>query len=128
VSRFSEGLLAGLGPPDREMRTEMVTRLLVARNVCTDPGVVDYLASRPADGARAVAGLVNRVVESIDPTHETLTVLMARTVLEGDAGRVSAVLAAAAAIPDDMDPLLRSREKVVWDWPDVADRLIEDLR
>ena len=30
--------------------------------------------------------------------------------------------------PTALDPLLRSREKVVWDWPDVGDRLIEDLR
>jgi len=128
VSRFSEGLVVGLGPPDREMRSEMVHRLLAAQNVCADPGAVDYIASRPADGARAVAGLVNRVVTTIDPTHETLTVLMARIALEGDAGRVSAVLAAASVVPDGLDPLLRSREKVVWDWPDVGERLIEDLR
>jgi chromosomal replication initiation ATPase DnaA len=128
VSRFSEGLVVGLGPPDREMRAEMVRRLLAAQNVCADPGAVDYIASRPADGARAVAGLVNRVVTTIDPTHETLTVLMARIALEGDAGRVSAILAAASVVPDGLDPLLRSREKVVWDWPDVGERLIEDLR
>jgi len=128
ISRFSEGLVVGLGPPDREMRAEMVRRLLGAQNVCTDPGAVDYIASRPADGARAVAGLVNRVVATIDPTHETLTVLMARIALEGDAGRVSAVLAAASVVPDGLDPLLRSREKVVWDWPDVGERLIEDIR
>ena len=128
VSRFSEGLVVGLGPPDREMRAEMVRRLLAAQNVCVDPGAVDYIASRPADGARAVAGLVNRVVAGLDPTHETLTALMARIALEGDAGRVSAVLAAASVVPDGLDPLLRSREKVVWDWPDVGDRLIEDFR
>lgn len=128
VSRFSEGLVVGLGPPDREMRAEMVRRLLAAQNVCVDPGAVDYIASRPADGARAVAGLVNRVVAGLDPTHETLTALMARIALEGDAGRVSAVLAAASVVPDGLDPLLRSREKVVWDWPDVGERLIEDFR
>ncbi len=55
-----------------------------------------------------MAGLVNRVVTTIDPTHETLTVLMARIALEGDAGRVSAVLAAASVVPDGLDPLLRS--------------------
>jgi hypothetical protein len=41
---------------------------------------------------------------------------------------VSAILAAASVVPDGLDPLLRSREKVVWDWPDVGDRLMEDLR
>ena len=128
VSRFSEGLVVEVAPPDREMRAGMVRRILAAQQVAADQGVVDYLASRPADGARAVTGMVNRVVASIDPTRETLTALMARIVLEGEVGRVSAVLAAASAVPRDIDPLLRSREKVVWEWPDIGDRLIEDLR
>jgi hypothetical protein len=38
------------------------------------------------------------------------------------------MLAAVSGVPDGIDPLLRSREKVVWDWPDIADRLIEDFR
>jgi hypothetical protein len=75
-----------------------------------------------------VAGLVNRVVRSIDPTSQTLTVMMARLALEGESGRVSAALAAASGVPDGIDPILRSREKVVWDWPDIGDRLIEDFR
>ena len=128
VSRFSEGLVVEVAPPDREMRSEMARRLLAAEHVSADPGVLEYLASRPADGARAVAGLVNRVVQSIDPTRETLTVMMARLALEGEAGRVSAALAAASGVPDGIDPILRSREKVVWDWPDIGDRLIEDFR
>jgi len=128
VSRFSEGLVAELAPPDREMRAEMARRLLAAQHVWTGPGVIEYLASRPADGARAVADLVTRVVQSIDPTRETLTVVMARLALEGESGRVSAMLAAVSGVPDGIDPLLRSREKVVWDWPDIADRLIEDFR
>jgi chromosomal replication initiation ATPase DnaA len=128
VSRFSEGLVVELAPPDREMRAEMARRLLAAQHVWTGPGVIEYLASRPADGARAVAGLVTRVVQSIDPTRETLTVVMARLALEGESGRVSAMLAAVSGVPDGIDPLLRSREKVVWDWPDIADRLIEDFR
>ena len=128
LTRFSEGLLVGLGAPDREMRAEMVIRLVVAAGVTTGPGVVDYLAALPAEGARAVAGHVHRVVAGIDPTHETLTVVAARKAIEGDLSRVSAVLAAASAAASDRDPLLFSREKVVWEWPDVADRLIEDLR
>jgi chromosomal replication initiation ATPase DnaA len=128
ISRFSEGLVVEVAPPDREMRSEMARRLLAAEHVSVDPGVLEYLASRPADGARAVAGLVNRVIQSIDPTRETLTVMMARLALEGESGRVSAALAAASGVPDGIDPILRSSEKVVWDWPDIGDRLIEDFR
>ena len=128
VSRFSEGLVVELAPPDREMRAELARRLLAAQHVSPGPGVIEYLASRPADGVRAVAGLVTRVVQSIDPTRETLTVMTARFALEGESGRVSAALAAVSGVPDGVDPLLRSREKVVWDWPDIGDRLIEDFR
>jgi hypothetical protein len=110
------------------MRTEMARRMLAAQNVGSDPGVVEYIGSRPVEGARAVAGLVNRVVASIDSSHETLTVMQARLAVEGETGRVSAVLAAASVVPEGLDAALRSREKVVWEWPDVGDRLIEDLR
>ena len=128
TSRFAQGLVVELLQADRGMRTEMARRMLAAQNVCADPGVVEYLGSRPVEGARAVAGLVNRVVASIDPTHETLTVMQARLAVEGETGRVSAVLAAAGFVSEGLDAALRSREKVVWEWPDVGDRLIEDLR
>lgn len=128
TSRLAQGLVVEMLPADREMRTEMVRRMLAAQNVSADPGVVEYIGSRPVEGARAVAGLVNRVVASIDPTHETLSVMQARLAVEGETGRVSAVLAAASIVPEGLDTALRSREKVVWDWPDVGDRLIEDLR
>ena len=128
TSRFAQGLVVEMLHADREMRTEMARRMLAAQNVCADPGVVEYIGSRPVEGARAVAGLVNRVVASIDPTHETLTVLQARLAVEGETGRVSAVLAAASIVPEGLDAALASREKVVWEWPDVGDRLIEDLR
>jgi hypothetical protein len=55
-------------------------------------------------------------------------VMQARLAVEGETGRVSAVLAAASIVPEGLDTPLRSREKVVWEWPDVGDRLIEDLR
>jgi chromosomal replication initiation ATPase DnaA len=128
TSRFAQGLVVEMQHADREMRTEMARRMLAAQNVGSEPGVVEYIGSRPVEGARAVAGLVNRVVASIDPTHETLTVIQARLAVEGETGRVSAVLAAASVVPDGLDAALRSREKVVWEWPDVGDRLIEDLR
>jgi chromosomal replication initiator protein len=128
TSRFAQGLVVEMLHADREMRTEMARRMLAAQNVCADPGVVEYIGSRPVEGARAVAGLVNRVVASIDPTHETLSVMQARLAVEGETGRVSAVLAAASIVPEGLDTPLRSREKVVWEWPDVGDRLIEDLR
>jgi hypothetical protein len=31
-------------------------------------------------------------------------------------------------VPAGLDAALGSREKVVWDWPNVGDRLVEELR
>jgi len=128
TTRFEGGLLVELAPPDRTMRTEMVRRLLGARNVAADDDAVDYLASRPADSARAVQGLVNRALARMDPSSETLTLQAARVAVEGRSQRPSQAQAISAVVPAGLDPVMSSREKVVWDWPAAGDRLVEELR
>ena len=87
-----------------------------------------YLAARPADSARAVQGLVNRALSAIGPEDSALTVVAARTAIEGRAPRLSQQQAISSPIPSGIDPVLGSREKVIWDWPEIGDRLVEDLR
>ena len=53
---------------------------------------------------------------------------LARTAIEGRAPRASQAQAVSAPLPAGLDPALGSREKLVWDWPDIGDRLVEDLR
>jgi hypothetical protein len=54
---------------------------------------------------------------------------LARQVLEGSpagpARRTSGMRTSGLLSPVGN---LRSREKMVWDWPDITDRLIEELR
>jgi len=128
TTRFEGGLLVELAPPDRTMRAAMVRRLLAARSVAVEDEAVDYLASRPADSARAVQGLVNRALARMDPSSETLTIQAARSAVEGRSQRPSQAQAISAIVPGGLDPVMGSREKVVWDWPGAADRLIEELR
>jgi len=128
TTRFEGGLVVELAPPDRTMRTEMVRRLLAARHVTSDDDAIDYLASRPADSARAVQGLVNRALARMDPASETLTLQAARVAVEGRSQRPSQAQAISAIVPAGLDGVIGSREKVVWDWPGSADRLIEELR
>jgi chromosomal replication initiation ATPase DnaA len=128
TTRFEGGLLVELAPPDRATRATMVRRLLAARSVAAEDEAVDYLASRPADSARAVQGLVNRALARMDPSSETLTIQAARVAVEGRSQRPSQAQAISAIVPGGLDPVMGSREKVVWDWPGAADRLIEELR
>jgi hypothetical protein len=54
---------------------------------------------------------------------------LARQVLEGSpvgpARRTSGMRTSGLLSPTGN---LRSREKMVWDWPDISDRLLEELR
>jgi chromosomal replication initiator protein len=128
TTRFEGGLVVELAAPDRTMRGEMVRRLLAARRVGADDDVIQYLAARPADSARAVQGLVNRALARMDPSSESLTVQTARLAAEGRAPRPSQAQAVSALVPSGLDATMSSREKVVWDWPHVGEQLIEELR
>ena len=128
ITRFEGGLVVELTAPDRAMREIMVRRLLDAQEVKAEPDVVQYLAARPADSARAVQGLVNRALSAMDPADHTLSLQAARVAIEGRAARPSQAQAVSALIPSGIDPVFASREKVVWDWPDIGDRVLEDGR
>ncbi|HWO90164.1 MAG TPA: hypothetical protein VNL98_13545, partial [Gemmatimonadales bacterium] len=97
--------------------------------VVAEAEVVGYLASRPADSARAVQGLVNRSLSAMDSGENLLTLAAARLAIEGRAPRASQAQAVSSFIPSSgLDPMLASREKLVWEWPDLGDRLAEDLK
>jgi len=128
TTRFEGGLVVELAAPDRLMRAEMLRRLLAVHQVTAADDVIEYLAARPADSARAVQGLVNRALSRMDAASEPLTVQMARLAVEGRSQRPSQLQAVSAPIPAGLDPVMSSREKVVWDWPNVAERLAEEVR
>jgi chromosomal replication initiation ATPase DnaA len=128
TTRFEGGLVVELAAPDRLMRAEMLRRLLAAHQVAAADDVIEYLAARPADSARAVQGLVNRTLSRMDAATEPLTVQTARLAVEGRSQRPSQLQAFSAPIPAGLDAIMSSREKVVWDWPNVAERLVEEAR
>jgi chromosomal replication initiation ATPase DnaA len=127
TSRFEGGLLVELEAPDRPMREELVRRQLATHDLRAGADVIEYLAARPADSARALQGLVNRALSAMGPGESELSPAAARTALESRPSRPS-LQAVPSLVPAALDPALASREKVVWDWPDIAERLIEELR
>lgn len=127
VTRFEGGLVVELAAPDRPMRAELARRVLAAHGINAGEDVVEFLASQPADSARAVQGLVNRALSAVEGEGGTLTVAAAQAAVGGRAPRVSQSEAISEPVPSGLDPALTSREKVVWDWAHIADRLVEEL-
>ena len=132
VSRLSGGLVVELKEPDREVRRVILARLLPAHQLTPDAALVAYLADRPADSVRALTALVQRVAEAASEREATppVTAAFARQVLEGGSQaerrrttgfRTSGIVVSSAGG-------IRSREKMIWDWPTPEDRLIEELR
>ncbi|HVD33955.1 MAG TPA: DnaA/Hda family protein [Gemmatimonadales bacterium] len=127
-TRLEGGLVVDLPAPERELRQQVLERLLQSKSGSPDPELVGYLGSRPADSIRAMHGLLQRVLNAAETQGVAPTAALAREVLEGpapktprrSAGRSSGVVAPASGA--------RSREKIVWDWPDVGDRIVEEWR
>jgi chromosomal replication initiator protein len=127
-TRLEGGLVVDLPMPEREFRQEVLERLLQSRLGTSDPELVGYLSSRPSDSIRGLHGLLQRVLNAAETKGISPTAAFAREVLEGStpkqerrpASRTSGVVAPAGGA--------RSREKIVWDWPDVGDRILEEWR
>jgi chromosomal replication initiator protein len=128
-TRLEGGLVVELPAPEREVREAIVSRVLREKTGEVDTELASYLAARPVETVRALLGLVQRVLAASEQEQERPSTGLARQVLEGSpagparrttGGRTSGLLSPTGS--------LRSREKMVWDWPDIADRLIEDPR
>jgi chromosomal replication initiator protein DnaA len=128
TSRLEGGLLAQIQEPDRELRRALIVRRLEEQYGAAELELVEYLAARPATSARAVIGLVQRVLGAAEARGVDPSGALARELIEG------------AALPQARTPeqirtsgvtsplgAVHSREKTVWQWPDPVERLIEDL-
>jgi chromosomal replication initiation ATPase DnaA len=123
-TRFEGGLVAALHPPDRALREELFRRALAHAEVEGAPELVAFLADRAAASAREVHGTANRLLAAADVAGVPLSMALARAELDG--ARVAA--AAPAQLVGVSDPYFLDDEKVVWEWPDVGGRAIEELR
>jgi chromosomal replication initiator protein len=130
LTRLEGGLVVDLPVPDREIRHRVLERLLGQQQPGGDPELAAYLASRPADSMRAVHGLLQRVLQAAEAKQTPPTAAFARQVLEGGPPRLPrrSGPARGAGIAAAGPGAVRSREKMVWDWPDAGDRLLEEWR
>ena len=131
LTRFEGGLVVELPAPDRELRQRAIERLLAARLEVVDPELASYVASRPAESMRTTLGLVQRVLHDAEARSVPPTAMAAREVLEGSNGRPAprrgSQLRSSGVVPSGAGAM-RNQEKMIWDWPDLSSRLIEDWR
>jgi len=130
VTRLEGGLVAELKEPDREVKRVVLERLLTQQHVTPEPAVVDYLADRPADSVRALVGVVQRVIAAAAAQDGPLNAGLAREVLEGQApreARRSSGFRTSGLVVSSLGGI-KSREKMVWEWADVSERVIEEFR
>jgi chromosomal replication initiator protein len=128
-SRLEGGLVVELPAPDAAIRECVLARELESKLGAADAELAAYLASRPTDTIRATQALLERVLQTASARGVPPSAALARELLEepapaaapkAPAARASGVLTGPAAT--------RSREKMVIEWPVVADRVIEEWR
>jgi len=142
ASRLEGGLVVELKEPDRDVKRAVVERVLTQQDLAPEPPLLDYLADRPADSVRSLVAAVQRVMSAAAAQDLPVTVGLAREVLEGTSpeekggaedgrerrgGRRAGGRRTSGVVVSSLGSI-KSREKTVWDWPDVPDRLIEDFR
>jgi chromosomal replication initiator protein DnaA len=130
ASRLEGGLVAEMGEPDRAVRRTVLERIFAQQQLAPDAALLDYLADRSVDSARTLVGVLQRVVSAAATQDRPLTAGLAREVLEGqpaEPGRRSSAFRTSGLVVSSLGGI-RSREKMVWEWPDPVDRMIEELR
>jgi len=128
ISRLEGGLVAEVSGPDKELRRNALERFLKSQHLPMDVALLDYLADRPTDSVRSLTGIVQRVVEAAAAQDVPVNAGLARDVLEGSPSARRTTGLRTSGIVVSSAGGVRSREKMVWDWPAASDRVIEELR
>lgn len=132
LTRFQGGRVVPLRPPDREMKLAMTKRLLAGTPASQDAGLADYFAGRPAESIRALHAAVRKVLDEAAAQQVAPSPALAREVLDlegleprparrSGAPRSSGILSPGLG-------LVKSREKMIEEWPSVAEQLIAEFK
>ena len=125
-SRFEGGLVVAIQPPDRPLRELLFARYLEHAGRPAPPDLLHTLAEPTVQSVREIIGVVNRLGAAADASGVQVTPQLARTEL-GMPTPLAGVPAVSGA-RGTRDASFLDPEKVVWEWPDVTARLIEELR
>lgn len=126
-SRFEGGLVAEIQSPDRPLREKLAARFLAGLGRAAPPELLDVICDPAVQSVRELIGMVNRLAAAAEARGTALDAVLAREEL-GLGAAASATVAPAAAAASADDHTFLDRERVVWEWPDIGGRLMEELR
>ena len=126
ATRLSGGLVVELGAPDREVKVHEVARLV--GDAASDTDMVEYLAARSASSLRELQQMVQRVVTAAAAREAPLSLAVVRSIIEGEGGDVVRPQRRGSGLLAPASGAIRSREKMIETWPDIAERLLEEWR
>jgi chromosomal replication initiator protein len=130
-SRLEGGLVIELPPADEAVRARVLGRELELKLGAPDPELAAYLAARPAESLRAAQALLQRVLEAAAERGTPPSAALAREILDAPVAEPPAPRRNGTRSSGLVGPgssAVRSREKMVWEWPEVGDRLVEEWR
>ena len=125
-SRFEGGLVVPIQAPDRALREKLFARFLAAAGRESDAHLLALLGQQPVQSVREIIGVVNRLGAAAHAAGAPLDAKLVRREL----GAVTpyAGVPVIAQANDGRDPAFMDAEKIVWDWPEVGARVIEEFR
>jgi chromosomal replication initiator protein len=125
-SRFEGGLVVPIQAPDRALRERLFARYLTAAGRDSEPHLLTLLGQQPVQSVREIIGVVNRLGASADAAGVPLDARLVRREL----GAVTpyAGVPVITQVNDTRDPAFMDAEKIVWEWPEVSARVIEEFR
>lgn len=121
-SRFAGGLVVEIERADPHLRERLCARFLARGGTPPERAVVELIAARATDGVAGLRALVERVQRAAAAAGMPVTAALARA----DLSATPVWLAAVSA--DIAEPSFLDVERVVWEWPDLADRVVSELR
>ena len=124
-SRFEGGLVVEIQPPDHALREKLYARYLAGAGERLDRPLIDFLASRSVASVAEMKATVDRLLKASDVVGVPLNASFARKELEGGA---TAPAPSKQSNGRDADSFFLDEEKILWDWPDVTGRAIEEFR
>jgi chromosomal replication initiator protein len=124
-SRFEGGLVVPIQSPDRALRERLFARFLHDAGSTPGEDVLHVLGEPPVQSVREIIGAVHRISAASASLGQPITVALVRRELGGAQPATPTPVMVEAV--QDAQPFL-DLEKVVWDWPDVGARLIEEVR
>ena len=125
-SRFEGGLVVQVQAPDRALREKLYARFLAAAGRESDAHLLALLGQQPVQSVREIIGVVNRLGAAADAAGVKLDATLVRAELGVSTPYAGVPLVGSSN--GERDASFMNAEKIVWEWPEVGARVIEEFR